>query len=149
MKLKRLVLLACLWTGSAAAQTAATDTAAGCPPLSEEMAQRLRWDAMRIPDMLLCRAILKDTGAEAFAMTISRESPFRAKRSLRAELGTLDGREVQWYRGDVANEPNAQIRETLIELEDERLVHIFMRAPDAQTLSVHQKMAESMRLSGL
>jgi hypothetical protein len=142
-------LLACLWAGVATAQTAATDAAAGCPTLPVDMAQTLRWDAMRIPDMLLCRAVLNQTGAEAFAMTISRESPFRAKRSLRAETGVLDGREVQWYRGDVGNEPNAHIRETLVELEDERLVHIFMRAPDPETLSAHQKMAESLKLVGL
>jgi hypothetical protein len=149
MKYTRLVWLACLWTGFAAAQTAATDAAARCPALSEEMAKALRWDAMQIRDMLLCRALLNETGAEAFAMTISEESPFRAKRALRAESGILDGREVQWYRGEVANEPDAQIRETLIELEDERLVHIYLRAPDAETLAARQKMAESVKLSGI
>jgi hypothetical protein len=149
MKHTRLVWLACLWTGVATAQTAATDAAARCPSLSEEMAKTVRWDAMQIRDMLLCRALLNDSGAEAFAMTISEESPFRAKRALRAETGVLDGREVQWYRGEVANEPDAQIRETLIELEDERLVHIYLRAPDAVTLAARQKMAESLTLSGI
>jgi hypothetical protein len=149
MKLNRLVWLVCLMTGSASAQTAATDAAASCPSMPEDVAKTVRWDAMRIPNMLLCRAILNDTGAEAFAMTISRESPFRPKRSLRAETGMLDGREVQWYRGEVANEPTAQIRETLIELEDDRVIHIFMRAPDAETLAVRLKMAEALKLAGI
>ncbi|MCC7249162.1 MAG: hypothetical protein IT473_11125 [Lysobacter sp.] len=147
MKLKRLVWLACLWASAATAQTAATD-AADCPAIPEDTAQTLRWDAMRIPNMLFCRAVLIETGTEAFAVTISRESPFRPKRGLRAETGTLDGRPVQWYRGEVSNEPNVQIRETLIELEDDRVVHIFMRAPDADALVVRLKMAESIRLGG-
>jgi len=148
MKLKRLVWLACLWAGSATAQTAATD-AADCPAIPDETAQTMRWDAMRIPNMLFCRAVLIETGAEAFAVTIGRDSPFRPKRGLRAETGTLDGRAVQWYRGQVSNEPNTQIRETLIELEDDRVVHIFLRAPDADTLVVRLKLAESIRLGGL
>jgi hypothetical protein len=149
MKLNRLVWLVCLLAGSAGAQTAATDAAAGCPSMPEDIGKTIRWDAMRIPNMLLCRAILNETGAEAFAMTISRESPFRPKRSLRAENGVLDGREVQWYRGEVANEPTAQIRETLIELDDDRVIHIFMRAPDAETLATRLKMAEALTLAGI
>jgi hypothetical protein len=149
MKLMRLVWLACLWTGAASAQTAATDAAADCPALSESVELSLHWEARRIPDMMLCRAIHNDTGEEAFAVTISRESPFRAKRGLRAEPGVLDGREIYWYRGDVPSEAQIQIRETLIELEDERLVHIFMRAGNAETLTGRQKLAEAMRLTGL
>ncbi len=117
--------------------------------MPEDVAKAVRWDAMRIPNMLLCRAILNESGTEAFAMTISNDTPFRPKRSLRAETGVLDGREVQWYRGDVANEPTAQIRETLIELENDRIVHIFMRAPDAETLAARLKMAEALKLAGL
>ncbi len=149
MKLMRLVGLTSLWTGIAVAQTAATDAAVGCPSMPEDVAKTIRWDAMRIPNMLLCRAILNETGTEAFAMTISNDTPFRPKRSLRAETGVLDGREVQWYRGEVANEPTAQIRETLIELENDRIVHIFMRAPNAETLAARLKMAEALKLAGL
>lgn len=109
----------------------------------------MRWDAMRIPDMLFCRAVLIESGEEAFAVTIGRESPFRPKRGLRAETGTLEGKPLQWYRGEVATEPNVQIRETLIELEDDRVVHIFLRAPDADTLVGRLKLAESIRLGGL
>lgn len=148
MKLTRLVWLACLWAGAATAQTAATD-AAGCPAIPDETAQIMRWDAMRIPNMLFCRAVLIENGQEAFAVTIARESPFRPKRGLRAETGTLDGNPLQWYRGEVATEPNVQIRETLIELEDDRVVHIFLRAPDADTLVGRLKLAESIRLGGL
>lgn len=148
MKLKRLVWLVCLWVGAAYAQTAATD-AADCPAIPDETAQIMRWDAVRIPNMLFCRAVLLETGTEAFAVSISRESPFRPKRGLRAETGTLDGKPVQWYRGEVSNEPNTQIRETLIELEDDRVVHIFLRAPDAETLASRLKLAESIRLGTL
>jgi hypothetical protein len=150
MKLMRLVwLAACLWTGAASAQTAATDAATDCPTLSETVVLTLHWEARQIPNMLICRAIMNDTGEEVFAVTISRESPFRAKRGLRAEAGVLDGREIHWYRGDIPADSNVQIRETLIELEDDRLVHIFMRATDAETLSSRQKLAEALSLANL
>ena len=97
-----------------------------------------------MPNMLLCRAISTENGAEAFALTVSPESPFRPRRGDRAEQGMLNDREVQWYRGDVPNEPTVLIRETLIKLREERVVHVFMRANNAQTLAKRQQMVLSL-----
>ncbi len=95
--------------------------------------------------MLLCRAVSTEGGGEAFALTISPESPFKPRRGDRAETGNLNGREVQWYRGDVPNEPTVLIRETLIELGEERVVHVFMRTNNPETLAKRQQMVLSLQ----
>ena len=74
----------------------------------------------------------------------SAEREFKPRRGDRAEEGMLNGREVQWYRGDVPNEPTVLIREALIELREERVVHVFMRANDAETLARRQQMVLSL-----
>ncbi len=146
MKVTRLVWLVCLWAGTATAQTAATDAAADCPSMPAEVAQSLNWVAVRVPNMLLCRAVRADNGDEAFAMTISPDSPFKPRRGDRAETGTMDGRQIQWYRGEDAGDPKILVRETLVELGPNRILHIFMRAPDQQTLLKHEQMAQSLRM---
>ncbi len=138
-----LLLSAVVWTGVSSAQTV-SDPIADCPAFPEGAAESLRWEVMRVPNMLLCRAVSTENGAEAFALTVSPESPFKPRRADRAELGTLNGRDVQWYRGDVPNEPTVLIREALIELREERVVHVFMRAKDAATLATRQQMVLSL-----
>ena len=147
VKLTALMWLACaawLWTGAASAQTADQEAFPGCPVFPAEIAESLRWEAMRVPDMLLCRAIRTDDASEAFAMTLSRESRFRPRRSDRAEVANLNGREVQWYRGEVPNEPNVLIRETLIKVDKNQVIHVFMRAKDADILARHQQFVLSL-----
>lgn len=139
-----LLSLTVLWTGAASAQTSFQDPITECPAFPADTAESLRWEVLRVPNMLLCRAVSTETGAEAFALTISPESPFRPRRGDRAETGNLNGREVQWYRGEVPNEPTALIRETLIELSDNRVVHVFMRTNDAETLARRQQMVLSL-----
>lgn len=139
-----LLCLACLWTGAAGAQATSEDPSTQCPALPAEAAETLRWDAVRMPDMLYCRALRGDGGAEAFALTISRESRFRPRRGDRAEVTTANGREVQWYRGDVPNEPDVLIREALLELSGDRVMHVFMRANDAATLARRQQLVGSL-----
>ena len=133
-----------LWTGAASGQTAAPDAFADCPALPAETAQLLRWEVLRVPNMLLCRVMRTDDGSEAFALTISPESPFKPRRGDRAEVSNLNGRPLQWYRGELPNEPNVQIRETLIEVRKNLVIHIFMRAKDAETLAQHQQFVLSL-----
>ena len=138
-----LLSVAALCAGAASAQ----DTLADCPEFPAEAAETTRWEAMRVPGMLVCRAIQRDNGDEAFALTISRESPFRPRRGDRAEVGTLGGKEVQWYRGEVPNEPNVLIRETLIRIAEERVVHVYMRTTDPQVLAARQQIVLSLPLT--
>ena len=147
VKLTVSMWLACaawLWTGAASAQTADQEVFSGCPVFPAEISELLRWEAMRVPDMLLCRAIRTDDASEAFALTLSRESPFKPRRSDRAEVGNLNGREVQWYRGEVPNEPQVMIRETLMEIGKNQVIHVFMRAKDAEMLARHQQYVLSL-----
>jgi hypothetical protein len=139
-----LLSLALFWASVASGQTRAQDALSDCPAFPAETASSLRWEVLRIPDMLLCRAMRTDDATEAFAMTISPESPFKPRRGDRAEVGNLNGRTVQWYRGEVPNEPNVLIRETLIEIRKNLVIHIFMRAKDAETLAQHQQFVLSL-----
>ncbi|MEQ1514503.1 MAG: hypothetical protein ABL934_17740 [Lysobacteraceae bacterium] len=139
-----LLSLVLLWAGAASGQTAAQDALSDCPAFPADSASSLRWEVLRIPNMLLCRAMRTDDATEAFALTISPESPFKPRRGDRAEVGNLNGRTVQWYRGVVPNEPNILIRETLIEVRKNQVVHIFMRAKDADTLAQHQQFVLSL-----
>ena len=139
-----LLSLALFWAGAASGQTAAQDAFSDCPTLPADSASSLRWEVLRIPNMLLCRALRTDDATEAFALTISPESPFKPRRGDRAEVGNLNGRAVQWYRGIVPNEPDVLIRETLIEVREDLVIHIFMRAKDAETLARHQQFVLSL-----
>lgn len=139
-----LLSLALLWAGTASGQTAAQDAFSDCPAFPADTASSLRWEVLRIPNMLLCRAMRTDDATEAFSLTISPESPFKPRRGDRAEVGNLNGRTIQWYRGIVPNEPNILIRETLIEVRKNLHIHIFMRAKDAETLAQHQQFVLSL-----
>ena len=139
-----LLSLALLWASFASGRSAAQDALSDCPAFPADTASSLRWEVLRIPNMLLCRAMRTDDATEAFALTVSAESPFKPRRGDRAETGTLNGRTVQWYRGVVPNEPNVLIRETLIEVRKNQVIHIFMRAKDAETLAQHQQFVLSL-----
>ena len=64
----------------------------------------------------------------------SPRSPFEPKRGNREEAGTVDGREVQWYRAELVTKPDIEARETLIELDDGRVAHIWLQAPSGEQL---------------
>lgn len=146
----RLLCLAGLWAGYAFAQVAgseATGPAADCPVFPEGIPEPMRWEAMRANDILFCRAITTETGKEAFTLTFSRESPFRPRRGNRAEPGEFGGKPMYWYRGEMADAPNALIRETLLELDDQHVLHIFMRVDDAETLARYQQLVLALPLT--
>jgi hypothetical protein len=139
-----LLLLAGLWAGSAHAQSAPWTNFEECPGFPPVTAEILRWEAMRLPDMVLCRAIVQDGGAEAFALTISRESPFKPRRADRAEESTLNGRELYWYSSELPSQPDLLIRETLIPIAENRVVHVSLRANDAANLAKYQDYVVSL-----
>src|SRR3546814_6182561 len=63
------------------------------------------------------------------------DSPFDPRRSNRGEETVIDGHETHWYRGEIASAPDAQVRETLIELDDGRVAHISLRAASEAELA--------------
>lgn len=136
--LRLLPLAALLAAGAAMAQTAGD-----CPALPGDSG--LRWDKMSAPDLVFCKAIRDSDGAEMFAVTIAAESPFRPRRADREEKATIDGHEVWWYRGEIASAPDAQVRETLIELPDGRVAHISLRADSRDALNTVLRQAGGIR----
>ena len=78
-------------------------------------------------------------------MVIGRDSPFEPNRSNREETGRIDGREVQWYRAELALKPGVEARETLVEMPDGRVAHIWMQANSAQELDAAFGQAEGLR----
>lgn len=142
---KLLLTLACLTPAMAFAQTAEDAFFADCPAFSTQESTSLQWEPIRAPGMLFCRALRND-GSEAFALTFSRESPFSPKSSDRAEVGILNDQRVQWYRGSIVTAPDALVREALIDFGDDHVLHISMRADDAQTLARQQRAVLALPL---
>lgn len=136
--------LVAVWAGHAGAQTAGQGPLSECPTLPEALAQKIRWEVLKVPNMLLCRGVLIDSGEEGFALTISQESPFKPRRGDRAEVGSLNGQDVQWYRTEIAGDDKAQARETLIRVAANQVVHVSMRAASTEALAERQQMVLSL-----
>jgi hypothetical protein len=102
-----------------------------CPQLPADSG--LAWQHKATPTSDFCRALRAD-GSEAFGLIIANASPFKPSRGNRAEQAMIDGREVQWYRSELAAQPDVKARETLIELPDGRVAHMWVQAKSQQLL---------------
>ena len=102
-------------------------TAANCPTLPADSG--LKWDVLDGPGFLFCKALRAD-GSEAFAVTLSADSPFKPKRSDRAEQTSIDGRPTYWYASEIAGQTKVIARETLVDVEGGNVAHISLRAGD-------------------
>src|SRR4051812_10314144 len=96
-----------------------------CPQLPSDAG--LTWDYRSSGNADLCRALRAD-GSEAFGLVISPKPTFEPLRSDRAERSKVDGRDVYWYRAELAQKPGVQARETVIELSDGRSAHVWLQA---------------------
>lgn len=131
--------------GSALAQSSTiTDFVNACPAFPTQFADTLRWEAKQFPGTLFCRALLAD-GTEAFALTVSAQSPFKPKRGLKAETSTLaNGRELVWYRSELVTQSNMQARETLVQIASDRVAHLSLQAADPETLARYESYAAAL-----
>jgi hypothetical protein len=134
---KTLPLALLLATGMAQAQSAG----GACPRLGA--ASGLAWEHSAGPDFDFCRA-LDGNGQQVLGVYVGRDSPFKPNRRDRAETGMIDGQRIDWYRSELAGEPDVQVRETLIRLADGRVAHIWMRAASAQELAQDLQRAEQL-----
>lgn len=124
-----------------AVQAQAQDTGA-CPQLPADAG--LNWEHRGTGNSDFCRALRSD-GSEAFGLYIAAESPFEPKRSNREEEGRIDGRSVQWYRAEIAAKPDIEARETLLELNDGRVAHIWLQASSGEQLARAYQLTESLQ----
>lgn len=102
-----------------------------CPQL--DASSGLSWDYRGGDGADFCRALRAD-GSEAFGMYISKQPTFSPKRGNREESGTMGGRDVQWYRAELAGQPGIEARETLLTLDDGRSAHVWMQAASQDQL---------------
>ncbi len=105
--------------------------AAACPQL--DASSGLNWEYRGGNGADFCRALRAD-GSEAFGMYISKAPTFSPKRNNREENDTMGGREVQWYRAELAGQPDVEARETLVKLADGRSAHVWLQAASEDQL---------------
>jgi hypothetical protein len=123
------------------AGTAAAQDAGACPYLAAETG--LTWEHRGGPGSDFCRAIRQD-GSEAFGMTIAKDAPFKPKGGNRAENVTIDGRQVTWYRTEIAG-TQIQARETRVELPDGRVAYMWVQANSPEQLNQVLQQTQSMK----
>lgn len=102
-----------------------------CPRLPADAG--LSWEHLSTGDADICRALRED-GSEAFGLYIAADSPFQPNRRNREEEGSVAGQDVLWYRAELANNPDIEARETLIELDDGRVAHVWLQAQSGDQL---------------
>lgn len=116
--------------------------AGSCPELPN--ASGLEWQVSEGAGFLYCRAMREADGSQAFSVMLRDESPIRGRRSLREDEAVIDGYEIRWYRGDIANQ-SAIVRETAIELGEDLFAHVVLRADSEEQLAESRRLAEGLR----
>jgi hypothetical protein len=134
---------ACVFlAGITLASSAGAQQAPACPQLPGDAG--LTWDYQGNGDTDLCRALRAD-GSEAFGLVISAKPTFEPQRPDRAERSQIDGREVTWYRAELAQKPGVQARETLSELPNGRSAHLWLQADNTDKLQAGFQMLQGLR----
>ena len=106
----------------------------------------LTWEHRASGDADFCRALRGD-GSEAFGLYISPKPNFEPVRADRKERGEIDGRQVYWYRAEIAAKPGIEARETLLELPDGRAVHIWLQAPSREQLDAGFQLTQALHFA--
>jgi hypothetical protein len=116
------------------AATGQAQNPAACPqlPASAELA----WEHRGSGGADFCRALRSD-GSEAFGVHIASDSPFAPKLMNRDAAGVIDGTSMYWYRAELPLRADVTALETLIQLNDGRVAHLWLRSSsDAQLQEV-------------
>ncbi|WP_024889842.1 hypothetical protein [Luteimonas huabeiensis] len=129
----------------ASAPCALAQAPGDCPTLPADAG--LDWTRRASEAFLICRAVDAD-GREAFGLYLAERSPFEPRRTAREERGTVAGQDVHWYRGEDAADPAKLVRETLVTLEDGRVMHVWLHARDRDQLQRNQQLVERLRFDG-
>ncbi len=138
---KPALLVPVLLVMAAAAQA---QNPAACPQLPADA--ELAWEHRGSGGADFCRALRSD-GSEAFGVYIAAESPFSPKRINREAEGVIDGREIYWYRAEIALKPDVTALETLIELKDGRVAHLWLQSSSDAQLQQVMGITRDLRFS--
>ena len=106
---------------------ASAQSASKCPVLP--VSSDLVWQEIQSDTLLFCRAVRTD-GSDAFALTFTRKPTFDPNRRNIADVSTFDGQTLQWYRSTLAGNPDLQVREALVGLNDGTSLHMVVRSGD-------------------
>lgn len=130
--------------GAFAAGAVSAQETAGCPQLPADSG--LNWEHRATGPADFCRALDVD-GNEAFGIYISANPAFEPKRVNREEAGRINGREVSWYKSELAGKPDVLARETLLELNDGRSAHIWLQANSGDQLQQMFQLTQGLDFS--
>ncbi|WP_166212791.1 hypothetical protein [Cognatiluteimonas telluris] len=133
--------LCVLLAGIALAGAAGAQVASACPDLPGNAG--LTWEYRGSGDTQLCRALRPD-GSEVFGMAITAKPTFEPSRSDRAERSQVGGRDVYWYRTEIAAKPGVEAREALLELPDGRSAHVWLQADSEEKLEADYQLLQSV-----
>ena len=139
-KTTALLLAGLLSAGAARAQEA--QAAPSCPQLPADAG--LAWEARSTADSDFCRALRSD-GSEAFGLYITAEPSFEPNPRSAKESGRIDGRDVVWYRAEIATAPGIEARETLLHLADGRYAHVWLQAGSMDALAAEYRLVGDLR----
>lgn len=143
MKRGLLPAIGCL-LALAAASTAHAQSTQACPQLPAD--SELSWSQRGNDAFLICSAVDAD-GTEVFGMSLSADSAFQPRRSNREERGVVAGQDIRWYRAEVGAQPDILVRETLVELDRNRVAHIWMRTRSQEELQRTMVLVERLDFS--
>jgi hypothetical protein len=132
-----------LLAGLALAGAAGAQAAPACPDLPASAG--LTWEYRGSGDTELCRALRAD-GSEAFGMAITARPTFEPERSDRAERSQVGGRDIYWYRTEIAAKPGVQARETVLDLPDGRSALVWLQADSEQALQAVYQLLQGLGL---
>ncbi|MDH5824119.1 hypothetical protein QFW77_14150 [Luteimonas sp. RD2P54] len=137
-----LAPLAALALSLAAVAPAWAQTIDACPRLPGD--STLTWTERSSDSFVICRAVTED-GREVFGLYLAGDSPFQPRRANREEAGVINGQDIRWYRSEVAGDPDKLVRETLLELDRDRVVHIWLHADSEDEMRQSMGMVEALR----
>ena len=119
-------------------------SAPACPQLPADSG--LGWEQRGNDAFLICSAVTSD-GSEAFGLSVSADSAFQPRRGNREERGVVAGQDVRWYRAEVATQPEVLVRETLVELDRDRVAHIWVRTQSEELLQSRMSLVERLEFA--
>ncbi len=126
-----------------AAHVPAALAADACPPLPQSAG--LHWEQSGNRNFTVCRA-MDETGKQLLGVMLTAEPTVNLRRRNRIEEGMIAGREVHWYRPEIAEPGAEEKRVTVVELGKNRYAQIWVDAADPAQLQRAMSLAQRLAL---
>lgn len=116
-----------------------------CPALPAN--SDLQWEQRIDREFIACKAVTQDGRQVLNVMLTSKDPDISLSRPLRAEEGMFSGKELHWYRPDLAgrNFPDAESRRiTVIKLGKNHYAQVWINAGSTEELGSLQSLARQL-----